>query len=230
MNHPTVEQWMEYLYSETTPARRSELESHLAQCPTCTAQLAQWQDGKNALDQWHWPDTRPVPLRRRTPVKWALAALLMIAAGFALGRLASPQSNPPQEWAQKISSQVQLQVQSEVNQHLQDRLQTLAEQIQMQSADLPASEMAALAREQQALNHSLHYLEGQRQQDLQVLYDAILKLEANRVRDFSTLRRELETVAMFAESHLRKTKMDLINLATYAAPNPPPHNPEPLNP
>src|SRR5262245_16026231 len=86
VNHPGAAQWVAFLYEELPPATRRELGAHLAECRTCAAQLQTWRASMNALDQWALPPVRR-PARQWVPVlKWAVAAGVVLALGFGIGR------------------------------------------------------------------------------------------------------------------------------------------------
>ena len=89
VNHPGADEWVAFLYGELPAATRRELGAHLAQCPNCAAQLQDWRDSMNALDQWALPAVRR-PARQAVPaLKWAAAAAVILLLGFAIGRQSS---------------------------------------------------------------------------------------------------------------------------------------------
>src|SRR3989442_15007557 len=101
MTHPNLELQLDaYLDGELAEAERSELESHLAQCPECTrfvdSRLALRSAIKARIPALRAPDTRrrrvrSLQRRARMPVLWrslAVAASLAVVAfgGWGLGR------------------------------------------------------------------------------------------------------------------------------------------------
>ena len=101
MTHPNLELQLDaYLDGELAEAERSELESHLAQCPECTrfldSRLALRSAIKARIPALRAPDTlrrrvRSLQRRARMPVLWrslAVAASLAVVAfgGWRLGR------------------------------------------------------------------------------------------------------------------------------------------------
>lgn len=90
MNHPTREQWIDYLYKELPSAELAELKSHAASCAECDAQLASWRDVGAKLDTWEMAAPRSRPVAHRNAVKWGIAAMLLIGFGFGLARFTAP--------------------------------------------------------------------------------------------------------------------------------------------
>src|SRR5262245_22895103 len=96
MNHPTSEQWMSYLYGELRADERAPLAAHLRNCPVCAAHVNGWQSAARDLDAWQIRARGTEPsvnqARRhfaRPLVQWAAAALILLGAGLAFGRLGS---------------------------------------------------------------------------------------------------------------------------------------------
>lgn len=81
---------MGYLYGELSPTDRREADRHLSGCPECRQRVAHWQATMGLLDTDH--ATLALPSRRQrtvfstAAVRWAVAASVVLLAGFALGR------------------------------------------------------------------------------------------------------------------------------------------------
>lgn len=90
MNHPTREQWMAYLYDELPSAEHAELKAHASTCAECDAQLVSWRDAGTKLDQWKLSAPPRRSLVWRHPLKWGIAAMLMIGFGIGLARWTAP--------------------------------------------------------------------------------------------------------------------------------------------
>jgi anti-sigma factor RsiW len=87
MNHPTPEQWTQYVYGDLAAQPAAELEQHLNECPQCDAHVKTLRSTMRQLDSWKLP-----PKRRTRPsvlplLKWATAACLVLFVGFTAGRL-----------------------------------------------------------------------------------------------------------------------------------------------
>ena len=94
MSHPSREELVGFVYEDLAPAEHAEIERHVGACGACREQVASWRNVREALATWKL-DERRRPARQETiafPVaaRWAAAAALFIASGFALARLTAP--------------------------------------------------------------------------------------------------------------------------------------------
>ncbi len=90
MDHPTREQWMEFLYDELPAQERDRLAGHLESCAECREAVGGWAAAKDRLDAWDVAaPERPRAAGRRVAVA-ALAAAALLVAGVAIGWLAAP--------------------------------------------------------------------------------------------------------------------------------------------
>ena len=90
MNHPTHEEWAEYLYGETDDEQREKLTVHLRNCAECRSLVDGWRETMYALHQW---ESESPPKRKRrlgwgTALRWAAAACMALAVGYAGASLA----------------------------------------------------------------------------------------------------------------------------------------------
>ncbi len=197
--HPSPELWAEYLYDEAAPACRARLEAHLRDCPDCQRQLAQWQETRAALDAWQLPSPRSARPRAtaREAVRWAAAALLVLGLGWGGGRLAAPA--PPDLGA--LRAAVAEELRPALGREFQARLDTALQAVEQRHAEgvqaLAAAWAAARSEDQQA-TLALHQ-----------------RAERQRLSDFATLRRDLETVAIVARDAIGLTRQQLSQLAVY---------------
>lgn len=201
LNHPNTAEWMEFLYGELAPKRRRELQSHLAQCASCAAQVKQWRASMTALDEWALPAVRRAR-REWQPVwmlKWAVAAALVLGVGFALGRQTSP-----------VTDEVTA---------LKSTVARLAENLE-QVRGVNASDAVAVAKataSAEALRLLADYArlnEARRAEDQQATVVAMRTFESRLAR----LRAELETVAVNTADGFQQTKAGLTQLASMATP------------
>jgi hypothetical protein len=193
MNHPPQEEWISYLYDEADSGTHSRLKAHLAGCESCRVQLEEWQRVRDRLNSWKLdvPIAMPPANRAfRLLGRWAAAALVMIALGFALGRSAGPSS--------------------------QD-VATLRDALRGELAQIVESQIGA-ANEQTraALDEFVDYYEARRANDKQVIANALSRLDEARTADYLSLRRDLETVALNSDVELRQTRQQLVRLADYS--------------
>jgi hypothetical protein len=205
VKHPAAEEWVAYLYGEITPERARELREHVARCAACGEQLNQGRAGMAALDTWQLPKLRPsVPRWAPAPlIKWAAAAAIVLAVGFALGRQTSVHSR---ELAALKSTVAQLGERME-REHTLNSSNALAVASSVAS-DGPIRLLSDYAQ----LN------DRQRAEDGQKIALALRDLDARLL----ALRSELETVAVNTETGFRQTKLGLTTLASYAVA--PPNN------
>jgi hypothetical protein len=192
MKHPTREEWMSFLYDETPVEERAGLRSHLEACADCRTQLKVWQGATRELDRWRLPSRRKT-LRQTTFVHWAAAAAVIGLALVGAARLAS--------------------LSREVKQLRADAPRI--SQVEFQAALAQASEQATKAAnaEAQALVAAVtERLEERRLADQQAVLAALQKLNARHTEDFASLRKELETVAVFTEAGLQRTQNELANI------------------
>lgn len=83
---------MSCLYGEADPRARASAEAHLDVCPECRERVKQWRAAMAGLDEDR--ATLVIPRSRPKPgVAWSrplMAACVILAAGFAVGRLSGP--------------------------------------------------------------------------------------------------------------------------------------------
>jgi hypothetical protein len=178
MNHPTDEQWMSYLYDEVGADERSRLLAHLRDCVVCAEQLDRWQAATRELDAWQLrarraksasKRAREIFLRRALP--WAAAAMILLGAGFLLGRMTSASIEP---------NRLLAIIEPELRQQLRQEF------------------------------------ELKRIEDNRAIYAALEKLDSQRIADYVSLKKELDTVAVLTDAGLRNTVQQLARLADYA--------------
>jgi hypothetical protein len=158
MKHPSKEQWMDFVYGETSDA--TELRAHLASCANCRRDVEGWRATMQALDTWKLPPSR-AQASRAGWLRWAAAAAIFLSAGIAIG--ASVRKGP---------------------------------------------DVAAIERSIQELADRVD-----RERTATAL--ALRDLEARRVTDLVSLRRDLEQVAVATDAGLKMTQNQLVRLASY---------------
>ena len=180
---------MSYLYDELPAQEQSNLAAHLAVCPECKLKLSDWQAARTNLDAWQLPLKRPRLAPGRPLVKWAAAAAIVLGLGFGMGRLASAPVN-----AEKLRAEIEPKIRQDLRlefaQLLKDELDRAA------SATLAASG----------------------EQTRQVVSDYAKALESQRIADFVSLKKDLDTVAVLTDAGLRSTQQQLVQLADYSQP------------
>src|SRR5205809_2947462 len=208
MNHPTREEWMSYLYDELTAGEPSSLAAHLAVCPDCKTRVSDWRTARKNLDVWQLP-ARParVPFRRPL-VRWAAAAALMIGIGFGVGRFATPATANAGKIRAAIEPEIRQQLRQEFTQLLRDEL------------DKATSATLAASGEQTKhwVEDYAQALETKRTEDSQAIYAALNKLQSQRLADFVSLKKDVDTVAWWTDAGLRRARQELVQLADYTQP------------
>lgn len=95
MTHPKHDELAEFLYDELPPARQAEVAQHVHACDDCRAQVASWRGVRTTLAAYEVVDG-PAVIRSpgrathgaaRTGLRWAVAAAVLLGAGFGLARM-----------------------------------------------------------------------------------------------------------------------------------------------
>jgi hypothetical protein len=235
MKHPTSEEWMEFLYDESTPVRKTELTRHLADCGTCRAHVNEWRGGMATLDSWQIPAAKSVPRGHRfVPLlKWAAAAMLFASAGFAAARFA------PAIDAQSLRTQIEEPIRRRMEQDLKQVVATefrrewdeasssLQTHLLQDLRDSQAQSLTALAKAQGTTQQMLAELartySENRAEDQKEWVATLQRMQTQHLTDLRTLRKELETVAVQTEDSLQKAETQLVRLATLTQPTPEPN-------
>jgi anti-sigma factor RsiW len=198
VKHPNSSEWMSFLYGECPAERRRELDTHLAACATCAGQVQTWRSSMNALDDWPLPAKRHARRQWVPTLKWAAAAAVVLAVGFAIGR---ETSNSRAEVAALKSSLADLTavVEREHNFNLSNSL-AMAATANTETLRL----MSDYARLQQV----------QRASDQEVIKTALRSFDLRLGR----VRTDLQTVAVNTEAGFEQTHQNLAQLVSYSIP------------
>jgi hypothetical protein len=208
MNHPTREEWMSYLYDESTPQETANLAAHLAVCPDCKNHLLEWRTARNNLDLWRLP---PKPARfsfQRPLIKWAAAATVIAGVGFGVGHFSTAASADPQAVRAMIEPQIRQQVMQDVAQTFRNELERATQETLRIADDQSRQLISSLGK----------LLEEKGVEQTQAIYNALNNLDSQRIADTLALRKELETVAVVADDSFRHTEQQLVQLADAAHP------------
>ncbi len=197
LSHPAPEQWAEYLYDETTPETRARLEAHLRDCPDCRQRLVHWRATQTALDAWKAPARVRPHARMGESVRWAVAALLLLGLGWLGGRLAAP-ADPDLD---QLRAAVVSEIRPELERAFQSRLEAALQDAEQRQAERLQALAAAWA--------------AARAEDQQTTLTLYQRAERQRLSDYATLRRDLETVAIVARDAIGATRHQLAQLAVH---------------
>jgi len=207
MNHPSREEWMSYLYDELNADQSANLKAHLHTCLDCKSKVNEWQAARSGLDEWRAPKRRWRVLLAQRMVKWAVAAAIVLSIGVGVGRLTSA---PPD---------VQ-QVRAAIEPELRQELRREFAQLFRDQLDKSASTTLAASTEQtrQLLAEFARAVEAKRTEDYQAINAALDKLQSQRLADFFSLKKDVDTMAVLTESGFRRAQQQLVQLADYTQP------------
>ena len=187
MNHPAHEEWVPYLYGEAEPKARRQLKNHLQTCPQCRSQLQQWQQNLRRLDAWRLPAAPAAASQSFIPVlRWALAAVLLLAAGIGVGH--SMGSNASVD-------RVRARLAPELRQQLRQEFALMLRQEMDKTAT--ATLRAARDEARNLITDSASNLETRRLEENQAIYSALDRL-------FLSLKKDVDTVAVNTDVSLRR--------------------------
>ena len=114
MNHPKPEEWVPYLFGETTAVARRELRAHLRECQQCRGEVDTWKRSLVKLDSWKLSRVRLSSDMLFPVLKFAAAAAIMLAVGISIGRATAPKVDANQVLRQ-VNQQMSQLVQQEVS-------------------------------------------------------------------------------------------------------------------
>jgi hypothetical protein len=128
MEHPTHEELAEFLYEEVSPARQFQIAQHVDACAECRARVTSWRNIRQALHSWELPQRslkligQPRTTKTWQIVRWAVAAMVMLAVGYGMGRNtgASPSD------VKQLRAELAQQLRGELRQDLQTEMMRFA--------------------------------------------------------------------------------------------------------
>ena len=213
--HPNAEEWMSFLYQETSSDRTSELDTHLRQCSECQRQVAQWRGSMASLEAWRTPSAARRQRIAAPVLQWAAAAAVVLAVGFGVGRMTS---SPP-VGLQKLEMSLRAEMETKL---AASRAEMMVALDKKNAEIVPAVQTAvseAAKREAETLLVKFaKSLDEQREADRDVFVTALRNLEERRATEFATLRKDLDTLAVNADDGLSRTHETLMELASMAQP------------
>lgn len=173
----------------------------------------------------------------------AAAAVLLLAAGFTVGRLYGPGPVDVESLRRQIAAEVAQSLQPMVRDEVRDQMngrvapvlveacaQLKAELTEQSRQDLNRFAVQTLAASNsitnQLLAELLQTVKAEQTSQLRAVAAALNRIEASRLADRTQLATGLETLAYQTEDELRRTKQDIVQLLSYS----PPDNPTPDKP
>ena len=211
MKHPLPEIWMAYLYRELPPTERADAEAHLHVCPQCRTAVERWRGTMTALDRDE--ASLALPARRSAAnawqpvVRWALAASVVLVAGFLAGRAAGPSRAD----VQREVTAARHQVETELKGQFREELKAMTAGTVTTTAEDNRRLLADFARE----------LQVARVADRRELLTALDTLDSRRAIDTEALRASLLTLARKTGTSFQQTESQLNLLAANLPANAP---------
>ena len=156
--------------------------------------------------------------------KVAAAAVLLIASGYAVGRLSAPRPPDLKELQTALAPAIRRELADEINHYLKSSYVSISDEFDRKyRQELNRVGMQILAVSNTATNERLAELieafyESQTQERQR--FTAILeRMESNRLQDSVLLSDALVTVAQRTEEELERTKQDVVQLLSYSRPD-----------
>lgn len=225
---------MAYLYGELPPASKGELKEHLLACAQCREDVASWESAMAGLDRWELPApaTTSGPRVLDAPIfKWALAALVVLGLGFAIGRRSVPAPDVEAIRA-AIEPQIRTALASDIRQQVVDEVvadwqaalsgrqgdlrSESRRQLRLAADRWTARTVAASSAETQRLLLDLaEDIQTSRREDHESLLALFERAERRHQLDFVNLRRAVETVAVVADDKINRTDSQLGEFVSY---------------
>lgn len=159
--------------------------------------------------------------------KVAAAAVLLIAAGYATGRLSAPRAPEMEQIRAALEPEIRQSLLAETKQYLQLGLANAYVRIQDELTqqyrqDLRQVALQSVAASNAVTNELLAELiesfnEAQNQ-DRQLVAEALGQIESKRQQDRTDLTNALATLALQTEDEFMRTKQDMAQFLSYTQP------------
>jgi len=239
---------IEELKNEQIPTGPSEelLQATTAKLNEAAEQSTQRAYRKISILDWL---TTKAPLK--LPIKVAAAAVLLVAAGYAIGRLTRPRAIDVDglyhaleaSLAASLESTIRDSVLEEMNRRLSafsgavasgysQLRDELRDQYRLDLSDYAVRTIAASsAVTNRQLEELIHAINTAQARDRQWVTTALREIESNRLQDKNQLTNNLETLAYQTEEQLQRTEQHVAQLLSNTQPdNPAPNAQETLYP
>jgi len=172
------------------------------------------QDGKSK------DKSGPKVLIFRALGKWAVAAVLLVLAGYAVGRFAGPGVNV-EELSSTLTDSIRADLAQEMTEQWRADLATSYVQLkselnQQHQKDLNSFAMQTLAISNTATNRLLTELiqsiNAAQAQDRQWVLAALDQIESNRLADTTRFKNGLQSLAVLTGDEFERTRQDMVQL------------------
>ena len=155
--------------------------------------------------------------------KVAAAAVLLIVAGYAAGRLSAPRPPDIKQLQEALVPAIRQELLDEINQNLQSSYVSLTENFDRKyRQDLNRIATQILVASNTVTNERLAELlvsiNESQTQERQWFTTLLERMESNRLQDSAVLSNALATVAQRTEEELERTKQDVVQWLSYVQP------------
>lgn len=201
-----------YLLGALDEDRRQTVQKHLKGCPDCRSYMQALQEQEQALvtlgeqvsagmqerEEKVIQAVMATPITASAPrpvvqiAKWAVAAMLILSSGIAIGRLTAPRPID----ADRLKAEVQQAILADVNRRMNSALAKAAEQtsedMQVMAAQLASGSKAMM---ETRLAEMIQLIETARRTDRQRVADALVQMELSRLDDRNQIATSLRSLA-----------------------------------
>jgi uncharacterized membrane-anchored protein YhcB (DUF1043 family) len=166
--------------------------------------------------------------RISSPIKIAAAILILIATGYAIGRLTAYKAPDIEQLQAALEPAIRQNLLQEMGQYMQVSLANgyaqLKDELQQQyRRDLSDFAIQTLAASSTVTNQRLQELidaiNAAQTNDRQWFTSALSQIEYNRLQDKTQLSAGLKTLALQTEDQLQRTRQDMVQLLSYPKPD-----------
>jgi hypothetical protein len=196
MEHPTPEDWMDYLYGEVGRRERRQMDAHVRDCAECREAVAGWRATMGRLDEWRLPQRRPIQLAGRV-LRIAAAVLVVLGIGYGVGRLAAPRVDV---------EALRADVEASVGAALREELGAQMEQVAARAVTESNADMLAIL-EAQARGHG-------------ALVASLRQEERRRMARDAILQNDIATLVELTENEFIQTRQDVATVLAWRSPAP----------
>ncbi|OHB63309.1 MAG: hypothetical protein A2168_00570 [Planctomycetes bacterium RBG_13_50_24] len=159
--------------------------------------------------------------------KIAVAAVLFITAGYAIGRLSAPRAPDMEQIRAALEPEIRQNLLGEMKQYLQLGLANgyvrikdeLSQQYRQDLSRVALQSVAASnAVTNELLTELIESINEAQNHDRQLVTAALKQIESRRLQDRTELTNALATFALQTEDELMRTKQDMAHFLSYTQP------------
>lgn len=204
-----------YVLGALDEDRKRAVGEHLKGCPDCRAYMQALQDHEQALTTLGEQIAVGMAEREEQVIEavgrtssfapsmdragmyiriasWAVAAMLVLSTGIAIGRLTAPRSIDAERLKAEVQQAVLADVDRRVNSALADAADRTAEDMQVMATQLASGSKAMMDTR---LADLIQLIETARRTDRQRVADALVQMELSRLDDRNQIAASLRSLA-----------------------------------